>query len=579
MSLSLRYLILFGWMICACWHPASYAAQPEPARIAGAMLFLADDLLEGRETGSRGHQIASRYLASQLQAFGLESLPGYEDFQQQVPIRQSSLLQPYNRMVLHLPDGDHVLKAPQHYFLLPDLWAEQSAVTAEVVFVGYGLVSEHYDLDDYAGLNVEGKLVMMLTGLPEHLPADEIAHLRQQRQQEAKARGAVGAIYLYTPKQQQVQPYQLFLHHFSLAPMMSWLTEQQVPGTNTHAFLAEAYLHHDAAAPFFQQAPLSAHEVFTQVEQQQLPSGFELGITVTLERRSQHQSFTSPNVVAVLPGSDPALRDEYLVVTAHSDHVGLSQDLRNQQQAAVHNGAIDNAAGVAIVLEAARVLAAGPAPARSVLFLFPTAEERGLLGADYFVQNPPVPLNRIIATLNIDAPLLLFPLADILAYGADHSSLGDAVTQAAAQEGLSISPDPLPEQALFTRSDHYRFVEQGIPALFLMVGQQSSDPSIDGRNIWQRYLSQHYHQPSDSIADLTTAFGAIYYDEGARLSRVLLHLITELANAPQRPDWHKKSFFHPAGPGQSGQKQPRHTNDKESPSAVIKPTGNNRMPF
>ncbi|MEN3159164.1 M28 family peptidase [Alkalimonas sp. NCh-2] len=564
MPFSLRYLLFFGWILGVGWHPASYSAQPEPARIAGHMLFLADDLLEGRETGSRGHQIAARYLASQLQAFGLEPLPGYEDFQQQVPIRQSSLLQPYNRMVLHLPDGDHVFKTPQHYFLLPDLWAEQSAVTAEVVFVGYGLVSAHYGLDDYAGLDINGKLVMMLTGLPEHLPADEIAHLRQQRLQEAKARGAIGVIYLYTPKQQQVQPYQLFLHHFSLAPMMSWLTEQQVPGTNTHAFSAEAYLHHDAAAPFFQQAPLSASEVFALVEQQQLPGGFALNNSVTLERRSRHQSFESPNVLAVLPGSDPELRNDYLVVTAHSDHVGINQNLRYPQQAAIHNGAIDNAAGVAIVLEAARVLAAGPAPARSVLFLFPTAEERGLLGADYFVQNPPVPLERVIATLNIDAPLLLFPLADLLAYGADHSSLGDAVTRAAALEALTISPDPLPEQALFTRSDHYRFVEQGIPALFLMVGQQSRDPNIDGRAIWQRYLSQHYHQPSDSIAGLTAAFGGIYYDEGARLSRVLLHLIAELANDRQQPDWHRESFFHPSGPNQHAPSQHDQVLDENS---------------
>lgn len=541
----LRFTMLCGFLFVGSIPLLAVATQPEPARVAGHMLFLADDQLQGRESGSHGHQVAARYVASQLQAFGLQPLPAYPDFWQQVPIRQSSLDQARHRLVLHLPDADHELRAPKDYFMLPDLWVEQSSLTAPVVFVGYGLFSEHFGLDDYAGLDIEGKLVLMLTGLPEHLPADEIAHLRQQRLQHAKDRGAVGVIYLYTPKQQQIQPYQLFLQHFSLAPVMTWLTEQQQPGSNlhSHAFQAEAYVHHDAAAPFFHQAPVSVSTVFAQVEQQQLPSGFDLGITATLHRNSDHQLLSSPNVLAVLPGSDAELQHEYLVLTAHTDHIGQSRDLRNPNQPAINNGAIDNAAGVAILLEVARVLAARPAPARSVLFLFPTAEERGLLGTEYFTHHPAVPLSQIIATLNIDAPLLLFPLADLLAFGAEHSSLGDTIRQAAALENLSISPDPLPEQALFIRSDHYRFVEQGIPALFLMAGQTSSDPSLDGGKIWQRYLRQHYHQPSDSIADLTADFGKIYYDEGARFSRVLLHLIDDLANTAERPKWQPDSFF------------------------------------
>ncbi|MCH8536683.1 MAG: M28 family metallopeptidase [Alkalimonas sp.] len=541
----LRFVILCSCLCASSVQLLVAATQPEPSRVAGHLQFLADDLLQGRETGSHGHQVAARYVASQLQAYGLQALPAYPDFWQQVPLRQASLHQANHQLVLHLPDGDHPLSAPADYFMLPDLWAEQSAVTAPVVFVGYGLVSEHFGLDDYAGLDIEGKLVMMLTGLPEHLPADEIAHLRQQRLQHAKDRGAVGVIYLYTPKQQQVQPYQLFLQHFSLAPMMTWLTEQQQPGSHqhSHAFQAEAYVHHDAAAPFFQQAPTPVTDVFAQVEQQQLPRGFDLGVTVTLHRNSQHQQLSSPNVLAVLPGSDPELRHEYLVLTAHIDHIGLSRDLRYAKQPAINNGAMDNAAGVAILLEVARVLAAGPAPARSVLFLFPTAEERGLLGAEYFTHHPAVPLQQIIATLNVDVPLLLFPMADLLAYGAEHSTLGSAVTRAASREGLTISADPRPEQALFTRSDHYRFVEQGIPALFLMAGHTSSDPDIDGLSIWQRYLSQHYHQPSDSIAGLTADFGKIYYHEGARFSRVLLHLIAELANEAEQPQWQQDSFF------------------------------------
>ena len=523
--------------------PKSAAVQPAASAkaIEAHMQFLASDELAGRETGSKEHEIASLYIATQLQALGL--LPAGENgsYFQRVPLRKARLAQDSARFTLHVDGKDTELSYPKAFFTGPSMQYPQTDVTAPLVFAGYGLVSKEFALDDYAGLDVKGKIVVLLAGRPDSLPSEEAAHLNSLKTKLAAERGAVGIITIHTPKQEKTRPYATSLLYLN-APSMEWLQADGTPADSYPDLKAGAYVHPDAAASLFVKAEHSLADIFTQLENKQNPVGFELGVTASLSRRSTHEQISSPNVIAMLPGSDPVLKDEYVVITAHSDHIGLANDLRTDDK--INNGAMDNAAGVSILLETARLFAALPqAPKRSILFVVVTGEEKGLLGADYFANNPTKPIDKLVANVNLDMPVLLYPFADMVAFGANHSSLGKVVERAAAKEGIALSPDPMPEQAIFTRSDHYTLVKKGVPAVFLMTGFKSQDPSQDGGKIWGSFFAKHYHKPSDDIPSLIKDYGAIRYDAGAVFANINYNIALDIANTEQRPYWLKQSFF------------------------------------
>ena len=524
--------------------PKSAAVQPAASAkaIEAHMQFLASDELAGRETGSKEHEIASLYIATQLQALGL--LPAGENgsYFQRVPLRKARLAQDSARFTLHVDGKDTELSYPKAFFTGPSMQYPQTDVTAPLVFAGYGLVSKEFALDDYAGLDVKGKIVVLLAGRPDSLPSEEAAHLNSLKTKLAAERGAVGIITIHTPKQEKTRPYATSLLYLN-APSMEWLQADGTPADSYPDLKAGAYVHPDAAAALFTKAEHSLADIFTQLDNKQNPAGFELGVTASLSRRSTHEPISSPNVIAMLPGSDPVLKDEYVVITAHSDHIGLANDLRTDDK--INNGAMDNAAGVSILLETARLFAALPqAPKRSVLFVVVTGEEKGLLGADYFANNPTKPIEKLVANVNLDMPVLLYPFADMVAFGANHSSLGKVVERAAAKEGIALSPDPMPEQAIFTRSDHYTLVKKGVPAVFLMTGFKSQDPAQDGGKIWGSFFAKHYHKPSDDIPSLIKDYGAIRYDAGAVFANINYNIALDIANTGQRPYWLKQSFFN-----------------------------------
>lgn len=524
--------------------PKSAAVQPAASAkaIEAHMQFLASDELAGRETGSKEHEIASLYIATQLQALGL--LPAGENgsYFQRVPLRKARLAQDSARFTLHVDGKDTELSYPKAFFTGPSMQYPQTDVTAPLVFAGYGLVSKEFALDDYAGLDVKGKIVVLLAGRPDSLPSEEAAHLNSLKTKLAAERGAVGIITIHTPKQEKTRPYATSLLYLN-APSMEWLQADGTPADSYPDLKAGAYVHPDAAAALFTKAEHSLADIFTQLENKQNPAGFELGVTASLSRRSTHEQISSPNVIAMLPGSDPVLKDEYVVITAHSDHIGLANDLRTDDK--INNGAMDNAAGVSILLETARLFSQLPqAPKRSILFVVVTGEEKGLLGADYFANNPTKPIEKLVANVNLDMPVLLYPFADMVAFGANHSSLGKVVERAAAKEGIALSPDPMPEQAIFTRSDHYTLVKKGVPAVFLMTGFKSQDPAQDGGKIWGSFFAKHYHKPSDDIPSLIKDYGAIRYDAGAVFANINYNIALDIANTEQRPYWLKQSFFN-----------------------------------
>jgi Zn-dependent M28 family amino/carboxypeptidase len=229
------------------------------------------------------------------------------------------------------------------------------------------------------------------------------------------------------------------------------------------------------------------------------------------------------------------LNAEFVVYTAHLDHIG---ELHGEAHGdAINNGALDNASGISVMLETARLFMEGPPPRRSILFLAVTAEEKGLVGSEYYALNPTVPVERMAGLVNLDMPLLLYDFGDVIAFGAEHSTLSEAVKQAAGEYGVKLTPDPFPEQNIFVRSDHYRFVQQGVPSVFLVTGTTSMDGETDTQAIFEGFLKDHYHRPSD---DLNLP---IDYRAAARFTRINARIGDILANSTDRPAWHEGNFF------------------------------------
>lgn len=532
--------------LTACAGSGSSHSSGEPqareSAVRAHMKFLADDLLEGRDTGSRGHEIASSYIAANYEALGLKPF-GDDGFYQWMPARQTRLIANSATFTLHGGENDIELAYPRAFFSGPSAASTEQSVTADLVFAGYGMVSDTFEIDDYAGLDVDGKIVITVTGRPEHLPSEEAAHLSRLKTELAVERGAVGMITLHTPEREAVRPYETSLMYLN-APSVRWLdADGDVQGNG--AIQGSAYLHYEAAKPFFEGAERSLQQILDEVANKQSPRGFELPYSATLTRKSTHENLRSPNVIGVIEGSDPSLKDEYIVYTAHSDHLGLARDMSTDNK--VFNGLLDNASGVAIMLETAHMFAqakaAGNGPRRSIMFVALTGEEKGLLGADYFAEHPPVPVEQMVANVNLDMPVLLYPFADVVAFGASHSSLGAVVEHAAARYGIASSPDPMPEQAIFTRSDHYMLVTRGIPAVFLMTGFTSQDEGEDGGEVWGQFFAEQYHRPTDDIPSLTEAYGEIRYDFGALFAQINYAIGEEIANTEERPYWLSDSYF------------------------------------
>ena len=255
-----------------------------------------------------------------------------------------------------------------------------------------------------------------------------------------------------------------------------------------------------------------------------------LATTVAATLRYSLAHLQSENVAGRLWGSDPALADQVVILSAHLDHIGITRPINGD---AINNGAMDNAAGVASLLETAKLFQqSGKAPRRSVLFLVVTAEEKGLVGSDFYATYPTVPKTDIVADVNLDMPILTYQFTDLVALGAERSGIGPVVAHVAEAEGLALTPDPYPDEADFVRSDHYSFVRQGIPSVMLELG-----PGGPGKAATEDFLAHHYHQPSD---DLSLPFD---WAAGRKFVKVNYLIAKTLADAPGRPKWVKGDYF------------------------------------
>ena len=460
------------------------AFNPDTQRIKSHLFFLADDLLEGRDTGSRGHEIAALYIATEFAKYGLKPV-GTDGYMQNVAFRKANLVQESPKFTF-TQNGETVdFDYPKEYLASPSLLSTEANVKGEMVFVGYGIVADELSHNDYKDLDVKGKVVVALAGKPSDFPSEEGAHFASgyQKQKYAVDNGAIGMITITTPKNEKVRPYQSRLNYIH-TPRMAWLDDSGQPANSFSQLKGGAYMSEGAARKLFEGAEKSLDDVYAQLEADKVPQGFALNGVVDISKTSVHDTITSPNVVGVLEGSDPELKNEYVVFSAHSDHIGFAKTVKKDN---INNGAMDNASGTSVMLETARLFSEmEEKPKRSILFVSVTGEEKGLLGADYFARNPTVPVTSMVANVNLDMPILTYEFADVIAFGANHSDLQESVEKAAANADIELSPDPWPEQALFTRSDHYAFVKQGVPSVFMVPGLKSKDPNVDGSKVFGR---------------------------------------------------------------------------------------------
>lgn len=488
--------------------------------VSAHVRFLADDLLEGRQSGTRGYDVAARYVATQFAQAQLKPLADHDWFQ-----------------ALSLVDVTHIENASQVEFdgrlldcgtdfIMSPVGRElNGAVTGELVFAGYGLEDRRLGIDDYMGLDLTGKIVVVLTGFPKGMNGSVGAHLAAQKSAIAGAHGATGVIYLQTGRDAQRTSWERLGRSFG-AEGRAWID----PGGKRHwgrePLEAEMFLSHRAAESLFGGNVPTLSSVLDEAEQQgSRPRGFALGQVARISRQSQEKPLSSMNVLGIIPGADVRLSSEVIIVTAHLDHLGAAPTKDGDD--AIFNGATDNAAGVAVMIEVARALATAKRPlARTIVFAAVSAEEDGLLGSDFLARNLPAKNGKIVAAINLDMPILTHELKSVIAFGAEQSTLGAVVAASASRLGLDIEQDPAPEEEIFARSDQYSFARSGIPAIFVWtgVGGDAVVPATE-------YLTNHYHDVTD---DLSQPFD---WKAGADFVRLNTIIVDSIANAIDPPAW------------------------------------------
>ena len=507
--------------------------RKEPFR--AHMAFLADDLLEGRGTGKRGHEVAARYVAAQFEAMGLQPAGKDGTFYQRVPLREITV-EPDKCSLSMSENGEtRQLKWGDDFLMRGNELNQDAQVEGPVVFVGYGVRTPDGKYDDYAGVDVKGKLVALFFGAPSFLPSELQAHLSSGREKAriAQEHGAVGMIILRQPRDDKALPWERVVIGVGF-PAMRWIGPDGVPGDAFPGLKAGAALSISASEKLFAHAPRSWNDVLHDLKGSK-PQSFALPVTAKLHTVSRHEAITSPNVVAVLPGSDPKLKNEYVVYSAHVDHLGVGTPINGDS---IYNGAADDASGTAALIVIAQAFRSLPRPpARSIMFLAVTGEEKGLLGSDYFAHFPTVPIQSIAANINMDGASVFYTFKDIVALGAPNSTLDAVVQRDAARLALKVSPDPVPEQNYFIRADQYSFVRQGVPSVFISEGEQAKDPSVNAKKFNEQWIATRYHSPSDDMNQ------PLNFDASVQFMQVNFLVGYDVAQDPKRPAWKPGDFF------------------------------------
>ncbi len=504
-----------------------------PDAIKGKMSYLADDLLEGRQPGTRGFLLAEKYMETEFMALGLKPGNG-SSYIQRVPLQKGWIDESGSSFTIINHGKEEKLDYGKQFTINPYFASATSTVTAPLVFVGFGISAPEFNHDDYKNIDVKGKIVVYLGGAPTQFPTSERAYLTTAdvKYSEAIKRGAVGVI-TFNASAGRTGSWDAMVRRMKQGSF-KWVNKQGVAANNYEALKAVSTFNNEFAEKLFANASTPLTKIY-ELAAEGKSASFPLNISAKIEVKTQSKQIESANVVGVLEGSDPKMKNEYVVYSAHLDHFGIGAAVKGDS---IYNGAHDDASGNAILLEivkAYRSLAVPPK--RSVIFASVTGEELGLLGSDYFINNQPMQ-GKVVANLAIDMPFFFHPVLDIVPYGADHSSLGKQTEKAAQMLGLKIGPDPFPEQVVFIRSDHYSFIKKGIPALFIKSGFMTvPGDTVNRAKSDVGWRSTIYHTPQD---DMNQPFDFKAATTHVKINFLIGYFVCEDATAP---DWNKGDFF------------------------------------
>lgn len=503
--------------------------------IEAHLQFLAADERNGRLTGSPGYDESAKYVAEQFEAIGLEQ-GGSDGWLQPVPLISWLLDVEKSSVTVHKGKKDIDLTWGKDAIFYADRVRDSNKIRGEVVFAGFGVHAPELGYSDYENIDVSGKIVAFFSNAPASFSSTERAYYSSGRSKEMELmkRGAIGQIGLISRLAEEGYSWEDRTENLRAWPGASWISEAGEIADYHPELQGDALFNVDSAELLFENAPITFEEARDAAEQNR-PLSSALGVEVTMRRGASHEHFQSPNVIGILRGSDPDLADEYVVYSTHLDHLGSDDSLDGD---GIYNGMYDNALGVAVTIEVARALSSmSESPRRSIIFAAVTGEESGLLGSDFFAHYPTVPASSIVANVNIDMPLMLFPMDTVVGYGAQHSSLQEVTASEAIKEGFELTPDPYPEENYFRRSDQYSFVRQGIPSVYFAEGIGSSDATIDGRAVQVTFTNDHYHQPSDDLSR------PIEWETMLRFARAGTRIGYRIAMDDERPTWNEGDFF------------------------------------
>jgi Zn-dependent M28 family amino/carboxypeptidase len=496
---------------------------------------LANDGMEGRNTGSAGHKRAAIYVAGVFEKAGLEPA-GTDGYIQPVKFKTRTIVESSSSLALVRGEKREPLALGDdaNISLRSDAAA---AVDAPLVFIGYGLRVPEMSFDDLAGQDLKGKVVVYLAGSPSTIPGPLRAHYQSagERWAALKSAGAIGTISIANPKSMDIPWARSTLARLQTSMALADPALDDAAGQQLSVVMNPAHADKLLAG--------SGHtfaELLALADAGKPLPRFPLPARIAAKVAVDRGEVESQNVAGILRGSDPRRRGEFVVVSAHLDHLGIGEPINGDR---IYNGAMDNASGVAAILEVATGLhESNVRPARSIVFLAVTGEEKGELGSRYFAAHPTVPASAIVANVNTDMFLPLFPLKELMVLGLDESDLGVDVRAVAKDLGLGIQADPEPQRNRFIRSDQYSFIKAGIPALAMKVGYEANSPEAE---IARKWTAERYHAPSDDLNQPVDRAAA------GRFVEVVRNLAVRIANRTDRPKWNASSFFKRFASGRS----------------------------
>ncbi|HEY4087561.1 MAG TPA: M28 family metallopeptidase [Bryobacteraceae bacterium] len=506
--------------------PVALFAADDAARWWSHVEYLASDALEGRNTGSEGHRKAAEYVASKFAQAGLKPAGENGSFIQPVSFQTRQLDESASSLALRTNAGTKILKLGDDAYIRTSV-DPASSLDAELVFVGYGLRIPEFHHDDFVGLDTKGKIAVYLSGAPKSVPGPLAAHSQStaERWKAMRAAGIIGTISLANPKHLEMtwersSPNRLLATMQLTDPRMNETQGDRIsitwnPGHADELLAGSGHTFKEIVDAAEAGKPLPRFPINARIQAK------------TVVKRGQ---VVSQNIAGIYTGSSKP--DEYVVVSSHIDHLGTGPAIKGDT---IYNGAMDNAAGVATLLDMAQRLHEGKTKTeRSILFVAVTGEEKGLLGSKYFAQNPTVPVKSMVADINIDMFMPFYPFRIMTVYGLDESTLGEDAKAVATAMGVKAHADPDPTRNIFIRSDQYSFVLQGVPSVMVDVGNEKGSKEEQIQDEW---LATRYHGVTDDVNQPIDRAAASKFND------LVMRLVVRVADESARPKWDKTSFF------------------------------------